>query len=311
MSDIQGLYYAGKQAVALAFAAAGEQDRADRLLAEARALKQRFNARFWMPEERYFAIALDPDKRQVKTVASDPGACLAYGIVDADKAAAVAERLMAPDMFSGWGIRTLSSRHPAYNPFAYHLGSIWPSPNSITAYGLKRYGFDAALHAVAEGQFAASQIFDLDRLPEVFGGHARDARHPHPGLYPGACSPQAWSAGAVILLVNTMLGLLPLAPRNTLVVDPCLPEWLPEVTMHNIQVGQSRAALRFRRDGSSHTEVEVIDGGGLRIVQLPPPRRDDPRRRDYPGGEAASGLRAHAGGEPQGRSWHRHPTTTT
>jgi glycogen debranching enzyme len=312
MSDIQGLYYAGKQAVALAFAAAGEQDRADRLLAEARALKQRFNARFWMPEERYFAIALDPDKRQVKTVASDPGACLAYGIVDADKAAAVAERLMAPDMFSGWGIRTLSSRHPAYNPFAYHLGSIWPSPNSITAYGLKRYGFDAALHAVAGGQFAASQIFDLDRLPEVFGGHARDARHPHPGLYPGACSPQAWSAGAVILLVNTMLGLLPLAPRNTLVVDPCLPEWLPEVTMHNIQVGPARIALRFRRDGAGHTDVGVLEDGGVHIIMLPP--RDtttaggedriaaamqaalDPGGAIILAGEAASGLTAPAGG---------------
>ena len=270
MSDIQGLYYAGKQAIALAFAAAGEHHRADRLLAEASELKRRFNERFWMPDERYFAMALDPDKRQVKTVASDPGACLAYGIVDEDKAGAVAERLMAPDMFSGWGIRTLSSRHPAYNPFAYHLGSVWPSPNSITACGLKRYGFDAAMHAVAGALFAASRIFDLDRLPEVFGGHPLDARHPHPGLYPGACSPQAWSAGAVILLVNTMLGLLPLAPRKTLIVDPALPEWLPEVTVHNIQVGQSRAALKFRRDASGHTEVEVIENGGLHICRLPP-----------------------------------------
>ncbi len=269
MSDVQGLYYAGKQAVALAFAAAGEHDRADQLLAEAHALKQRFNERFWMPEERYFAIALDPDKRQVKTVASDPGACLAYGIVDSDKASALAERLMAPDMFSGWGIRTLSSQHPAFNPFVYHLGSVWPSPNSITVYGLKRYGFDAAMHAVAEGLFAASQIFDLDRLPEVFGGHPRDARHPHPGLYPGACSPQAWSAGAVILLVTTMLGLLPLAPCKTLIVDPALPEWLPEITMRNIQVGQSRAGLRFRRDASGHTDVDVLEDGGLQIRRLP------------------------------------------
>jgi glycogen debranching enzyme len=270
MADIQGLYYAGKQAIALAFAVAGEQSRADQLLAEARALKQRFNERFWMPDERYFAMALDPDKRQVRTVASDPSACLAYGIVDEDKAGAVVERLMAPDMFSGWGIRTLSSRHPAYNPFAYHLGSVWPSPNSIACYGLKRYGFDAAMHAVAGGLFAASQIFDLDRLPEVFGGHPRDERHPHPGLYPGACSPQAWSAGAVILLVNTMLGLLPLAPRQTLIVDPSLPEWLPEVTLQNIRVGQSRAGLRFRRDASGYTEVEVIEDGGLNIRRLRP-----------------------------------------
>jgi glycogen debranching enzyme len=173
-------------------------------------------------------------------------------------------------MFSGWGIRTLSSQHPAYNPFAYHLGSVWPSANSIAAYGLKRYGFDAAMHAVAGGLFAASRIFDLDRLPEVFGGHSRDERHPHPGTYPGACSPQAWSAGAVILLVNTMLGLLPLAPRRTLIVDTSLPEWLPEVTMHNIRVGQPHAALRFRRDCSGHAAVEVLEDGGLRICRLPP-----------------------------------------
>lgn len=190
--------------------------------------------------------------------------------MDEDKAGPVAERLMAPDMFSGWGIRTLSSEHPAYNPFAYHLGSVWPSPNSIAAYGLKRYGFDAAMHAVAGGLFAASQIFDLDRLPEVFGGHPRDERHPHPGLYPGACSPQAWSAGAVILLVNTMLGFLPLAPRQTLIVDPSLPKWLPEITMRNIRVGPSCAGLKFRRDASGHTEVEVLEAGGLHIRRLPP-----------------------------------------
>ncbi len=291
--DVQGLYYAAKQAVALAFAAAGEQARADRLMAEARALKQRFNERFWMPKERYFAMALDPDKQQVKTVASDPAACLAYGIVDEDKAGAVAERLLADDMFSGWGIRTLSSRHTAFNPFAYHLGSVWPSPNSIAAYGLKRYGFDAAMHAVAEGLFAASQVFHLDRLPEVFGGHARDERHPHPGLYPGACSPQAWSAGAVILLVTTMLGLLPLAPRRTLIVDPALPEWLPEVTLRNIRVGQSRAGLRFRRDASGHTEVEVLEDGGLHIRRLPPGDGPLARGRD----RIAAAMRAALGPE--------------
>ena len=267
MADVQGLVHAGKQAIALAFAVAGETERSATLLDEARALKERFNARFWMPEERTFAMALDPQGEQVRTVASDPGACLAYGIVDDDKTGAVAERLFAEDMFSGWGIRTLSSRHPAFNPFAYHLGSVWPSPNSIIAFGLKRYGFVDAMHAVASGLFAASQIFDLDRLPEVFGGHPRDARHPHPGLYPGACSPQAWSAGAVIFLVDTMLGLTPLAPRGTLVVDPSLPAWLSAVTLHHVQVGGSHASLRFRRDMSGYTEVEVLDDGGLHIVR--------------------------------------------
>ena len=267
MSDIQGLFYAGKQAIALAFAVEGDGDRSAKLLSEAAALKRRFNVRFWMPEENYFAIALDPEGNQVKSVASDPGACLAYGIVDDEKTAAVADRLLANDMFSGWGIRTLSSRHPAYNPFAYHLGSIWPSPNAISAFGLMRYGFVNSMHKVAEGLFAATQVFDLDRLPEVFGGHARDARHPHPGLYPGACSPQAWSAGAVIFLVQTMIGLTALAPLGTLVVDPALPDWLPEITVRNIQVGAARASLRLRRDAAGHTDVEVIEGSGLYVVR--------------------------------------------
>ena len=130
-----------------------------------------------------------------------------------------------------------------------------------------RYGFVDPMHKVAEGLLAATQVFDLDRLPEVFGGHNRDARHPHPGLYPGACSPQAWSAGAVILLVMTMIGLTPLAPRGTLVVDPALPDWLPEITVRNIQVGKARVSLRLRRNSTGHTDVEVMDGGGLYAVR--------------------------------------------
>ena len=269
MADIQGLFYAAKQALGLAYAELGDAALSGQLLDEAASLKRRFNDVFWMPDERYYAIALDPDKQQVRSIASDPGNCLAYGIVDDDKTQAVVDRLMAEDMFSGWGIRTLSDRHPAYNPFAYHLGAVWPSPNSLTASGFKRYGFDDALFKVVEGLFAASQIFELDRLPEVFAGHPRDARHPHPGLYPGACSPQAWSAGAVVLLVETMLGLFAAAPRNTLVVDPVLPSWLPTVTLHDIQVGTSRASLRFERGETGRTEVEVLDGGGLTVLRPP------------------------------------------
>lgn len=123
---------------------------------------------------------------------------------------------------------------------------------------------------VAEGQFAASQLFDLDRLPEVFGGNPRDARHPHPGLYPAACSPQAWSAGAVILLVNIMLGLMPVAPRDTLVVDPVLPDWLPGLTVRNIRVGDRRAALRAWRDSEGTTQLDVLEAGGLVIVRPDP-----------------------------------------
>ncbi len=204
----------------------------------------------------------------MRSVASDPGTCLAYGIIDDRRTQAVADRLMSEELFSGWGIRTLSTRHPAYNPFAYHLGTVWPSPNAVTAFGLRRYGFDEHMFRLASGLFAASQIFDLDRLPEVFGGHARDARHPHPGLYPGACSPQAWSAGAVVLLVNTFMGLMPFAARRALVVDPTLPDWLPELTVRNIRVGSARVALRARRGVSGRTELDVLNAGGVRIIRL-------------------------------------------
>jgi glycogen debranching enzyme len=264
--EIQGCYYAAKQLLGLAFALLGDERRGADLLAEAERLKRRFNEKFWMPEERYFALALDPAKNLVRTVAADPGQCLAYGIIDDDKAEAVAKRLMMPDLFSGWGIRTLSDRHPAFNPFAYHLGSVWPAANSIIGFGLKRYGFNEQLHCLAKAMFDASELFDFDRLPEVFGGQPRDRRHPHPGIYPDANSPQAWSAGAVVLLIHAMLGLIPVAPRQTLIVAPDLPEWLPALSLSNIRVGNARVSLRFWRDTVGSTQHEVVERQGeLRI----------------------------------------------
>jgi glycogen debranching enzyme len=271
LAELQGCFYAAKQLMALAFASIGDDHRAGELLAAAGRLKRRFNNTFWMPEQQYFGLALDPQKQLVKTVAADPGQCLTYGIVDDDKAEAVAERLMRPDLFSGWGLRTLSSQHPAYNPFAYHLGSVWPAANSLIGLGLKRYGFSAHLHRLAKAIFDASQLFEYDRLPEVFGGQPRDHRHPHPGIYPNANSPQAWSAGAVALLVTSMLGLIPLAPRETLIVDPDLPEWLPELIVTDIPVGSARIGLRFRRDRSGYTHHEIIGRTGPVRLYRPEP----------------------------------------
>ncbi len=272
--EVQGCYYAAKQMLGLAFSAIGEQHLGDALLSEADQLKRRFNQAFWMPEERYFALALDSEKKQVKTIASDAGQCLAYGIVGDDKAEAVADRLMLGDLFSGWGLRTLSACHPAFNPFAYHLGSVWPASNSLIGFGLKRYGFNAHLHRLAEAVFDASQLFEYDRLPEVFGGHPRDWQHPHPGIYPGANSPQAWSAGAVILLVQSMLGLLPLAVLDTLIVDPDLPEWLPELTLTNIKVGGGQIGVHFRRDDVGYTHHEIIGHrGALRVHRSAAPKK--------------------------------------
>jgi glycogen debranching enzyme len=266
--ELQGLYYAAKQSFGLALIHAGERDWGAELLRQAAELKRRFNETFWLPDARYIALALDPDKRPVRSFASNPGECLAWGIVDDDKAAAVVERLMAPDLFSGWGIRSLSSRHPAYNPLAYHLGTVWPFASAFAAFGMRRYGYVGAMHTLAKALFEASDLFRLDRLPEVIGGHARDERHPHPGVYPGASAPQAWSASAVVLLVQAMLGIVPLAPLDTLIVDPVLPTWLREVTLENIQVGSSRVSLRFRRDGAGETRHEILTmHGELRVLR--------------------------------------------
>jgi glycogen debranching enzyme len=266
--EIQGLYYAAKLALGRAFTAAGERALGAALVEQATVLKRRFNERFWMPDQRFIALALDPDKRQVRSIASNAGECLAWGIVDGDRAAAVAERLMAPDMFSGWGIRTLSSSHPAYNPLAYHLGSVWPFANALTAVGLKRYGCIDALQRLAEAMFQASELFHLNRLPEVFGGHSRDPRHPHPGVYPGASAPQAWSASAIVLLLQAMLGIVPLAPIDVVLVDPCLPAWLPELTLTGLRVGGSRVAISFRRDATGRTLHQVDENtGGTNVLR--------------------------------------------
>ncbi|MDB5101928.1 MAG: Amylo-alpha,6-glucosidase [Cyanobacteria bacterium RYN_339] len=270
--EIQGYYYAAKQLLGLVYLATGEAGHGLDLLEQARALKRRFNLAYWMPEERFYALALDADKRQVTSIASNVGHCLACGIIDHDKAAAVGARLMQPDMFSGWGIRTLSADHPAYNPFTYHLGAVWPSENGSIALGFKRYGLIAELHALAKGLFDATRLFDLNRFPEAIGGHARDALHPHPGIYPHSCAPQAWSASAVVVLIQALAGIVPLAKLGTLVIDPELPDWLPELTLENVQVGDARVSLAFKRDAGGHTDYQVLARqGSVRVVRQPPP----------------------------------------
>ena len=262
-------YYAAKQALAGVLQALGERERAAELLEQAALLKKRFNERFWLQKQRAFALALGPDKEAVATIASNAGSCLAYGIVDEDKAACVAERMVAPDMFSGWGVRTLSSEHPAYNPFAYHLGTIWPVDNANICFGLKRYGFDDALHRIAKAMFDATEIFDFDRLPEVYGGHPRGKRHPHPGVYPASCSPQAWSASAVIYICHALTGLTPWAPQNALIIDPALPDWMPHVTVRDIRIGDRRVSLAFHRRADGRTDHEVLEADdGLRLYRF-------------------------------------------
>jgi glycogen debranching enzyme len=182
-----------------------------------------------------------------------------------------ADRLLGEDLFSGWGIRTLSARHPAYNPYSYHRGSVWPVEQGSFALGFLRYGLHHHLERLARSQFEAARLFEHYRLPELFAGHPRDADHPFPANYPQACFPQAWSASAVVCLVQSLLGLYPYAPLKLLLVDPHLPEWLPELTLERVRVGQAVATLRFWRDGERTRWDVGKQEGTLHVVHQPSP----------------------------------------
>ena len=269
--EIQGYWYAAQQLAAVLSAALGETGDARAHWASAKALKERFNRDWWLPEERGFALALDPEKRPARTVTSNMGQCLTAGIVADEHIRPLVGRLFAPDMFSGWGIRTLSSEHPSYNPISYHLGSIWPVENGTIAFGLRRYGLDARTLDLFEAMVDLALLYDGYRVPECVGGYAR-SEFPHPGAYPRANVPQAWNQSAVPLLLQTILGLQPVAPLHLLAVDPILPPWLSEVTIERLRLGGTTATLRFHREGDGHVTAEIVQKRGpLRLVRQPPP----------------------------------------
>jgi glycogen debranching enzyme len=203
---------------------------AGRLEREAADLKRRFNRDFWVDDGEYFALALDPEGRQVDSLTSNNGHLLWSGIVDKSKAKAVAGHLVGPRLFSGWGVRTLAEGEGRYNPIGYHVGTVWPFDCSFIAWGLRRYGFKEEAAMIAAGILEAAEFFD-GRLPEAFGGYERGETM-YPVQYPTACSPQAWSTGAPLLLLRTMLGLEPEGDR--LVVDPALPQTIGRLELLDI-----------------------------------------------------------------------------
>jgi glycogen debranching enzyme len=238
-------------------------------------LFERFNTAFWDDELGFYAYALDGDKKKVLTVASNAGHCLWCGIVPRERAKCVVERLMAPDMWTGWGIRTLSADNPAFNPYNYQTGSVWPHDNGIIAMGFKLYGFGAEAGRIAHDISIGGSYFLLNQLPELYTAFQRDGTT-FPVQYIGANVPQAWAAGSIFMLTQAMLGFLPDAPRNKLYVDPLLPEWLPDITIRDLRLGRHRFDIRFWREGE-RTEFEVLSGDaklvercevGLKAAQL-------------------------------------------
>ncbi|MCK4268064.1 MAG: amylo-alpha-1,6-glucosidase, partial [Actinomycetia bacterium] len=215
LAEVQAYVYYAKKRMAQLFMDLGENDFSLKLVKEAARLKEAFNEKFWIADQSFYAIALDGDKNQVKTISSNAGQCLWTGIADHDKAIAVSKRLLNPDMFSGWGIRTVSKDAATYNPMSYHNGSIWPHDNSIIVRGLKRYGRIREAEHVATGIFEAAIYHSYHRLPELFCGFTRRGSN-SPVEYPVACSPQAWAAGAIFMILQSILGLTANAPKNIL-----------------------------------------------------------------------------------------------
>ena len=256
--ELQGYVYDAWLRMAEIYDALDRPDRATVLRAKAEALFEKFNATFWNEDEGYYAYMLDGEKRPVWSVASNPGHLLFSGIVPEDRAARVVSRLLAPDMDSGWGIRTLSAAHPAYNPYSYQNGSVWPHDNGIIALGCKRYGLAKEAAHIARAISGAATHFLLNQVPELWAGlpHRADG---FPVQYLGANVPQAWAAGSAFMLVQALLGIEPDAPRGALYVDPYLPAWLPDLTLNDLRLGEHTLDLRFWREGEV-TRHEVLRG---------------------------------------------------
>lgn len=260
LCEVQGYVYDAWRRVAQIYQLWGDRQSAQKYHSQADELYQRFNDRFWLEDEGFYCLGLDHNKQQIQSITSNPGHLLWSGIVPQERANRLVQRLFQPDLWCGWGIRTLSAKNPAYNPISYQLGSVWPHDNSIIAAGLKRYGYYQEANQVAEGIFAAASYFEAGRMPELFAGIERQP-HDFPVPYPDANIPQAWAAGSIFLLIRTLLGLEANASQRQLKVQPVLPEWLPDLELTNLAVGDATVALRFWRD-REQTRWEVTDVKG-------------------------------------------------
>jgi glycogen debranching enzyme len=258
LCELQGYVYDAWQRMAEVFDALGKPDRAAGLRAKAETLFAKFNEVFWNEAAGYYAYTLDGEKKAVMSVASNPGHLLFSGIVPADRAARVVARLTAPDMDTGWGIRTLSALHPRYNPYSYQNGSVWPHDNAIIALGFRRYGFHAQANQIARAISGAASYFLSSQLPELYAGIEHRANN-FPVQYIGANVPQAWAAGSAFALLQAIVGFRPDAPNGRLFIDPVLPAWLPDLVLEDLRVGAHHFSIRFWRDGDA-TQFEVLKG---------------------------------------------------
>ncbi len=266
LCEVQGYVYSAKMRLSAIAKLMQRFDLAEQWYRDALELKSRFNKDFWLNDLDYCALALDGAGKPVDSITSNPGHCLAMDILHPQKATNVAERLCAPDMFSGWGIRTLSSSSPAYNPMGYHVGSVWPHDNSIIALGLRSLGLVEQTLEVAQGIFDMTLQQAYHRPPELFCGYERTPEN-SPVRYPVACSPQAWATGTLFQLLQIAINIVPDAASNCVrVIDPILPESINNLSLENLRVGSTVIDLEFERSGGTTACRVAKKRGNLKVV---------------------------------------------
>lgn len=267
LCEVQGYVHAAYTSMASVATRLGRDELAARLKQRAAALRSRFSHDFWLDSERTVALALDGEKKPCRVMSSNAGHCLATGLLNREQADALAERFMSEDMFTGWGVRTLSARERRYNPMSYHNGSVWPHDNALIAAGLARFKKHRHAIWILDGLLQAAANFKTGSLPELFCGFPRDERL-GPVPYPVACHPQAWSAASVFMIVQAILGIEVKGFERKLVINsPTMPDWLDWLKIENLKVGDGAVSLIVRR-AAEGPSIGIIERTGDVTVEV-------------------------------------------
>ena len=265
LCEVQGYVYDAKLRAAEMAYDLGHTSKADQLRTQAQELKERFEKAFWSEDKKTYVIALDGQKKKCNVISSNAGHCLFSGIVSPEHAEKLAKTLLSEEMFSGWGIRTIASSEPRYNPMSYHNGSIWPHDNALIAYGLAKYGYREEVNKILSGMYDVTMFVQSQRLPELFCGFIK-RRNEGPTAYPVACSPQAWAIASVYFLLEACLGIKIVAKENTIYFyNPTLPDFLREITITNLKVNSSNVVIQVRKNINEVTINLLHRDGDVKI----------------------------------------------